>query len=353
MGPSGRNDETTPHISLEAGVNWLPFPDDRLQLNGLHWFREDGALCRLPQRVKDEVSLAVWGLAQQVSGMRLRFATDATTLGLRARFSALGYMNNMPRTGQVGVDLWVDGEYWNPIFPPTQDQDYTGYFFQDLPRQRREICLYFGLYAPIELLGIGFDDEATIQPPAPFALDKPVVYYGSSITQGGCASRASMSYQAIVSRALNVDFINLGFSGAGRGEPILAETIAEIEASCFVLDWAQNCPTLEEFSSRYAPFIEIIRARHPETPIICITPIFSTSEVWGPNEHFAQMRQVIREVVAERVSAGDSNLTLVEGYDLLGPDDRDGLVDATHPNDIGFTGMACGLEPVLRSVLGL
>lgn len=334
-------------------MNWLPFPDERLHLHGLQWFAEDGQYCRLPQRLRGKVPEPVWGLAQHTSGMRLRFATDSTSLGLRARFPYLEHMNNMPRTGQVGVDLWVDGEYWRPLLPEGNNGDFCGLFFEGLPRQRREICLYFGLYASLELHALGFDNAASFGTPAPFALDKPVVYYGSSITQGGCASRAGMSYQAIVSRALNLDFVNLGFSGNGRGEPILAETMAEIDAACFVMDWSQNCPTVAEVRERYAPFLQILRDHHPQTPIVCLTPIFATSEVWGHNRAFDQMRGVIREAVAARLSDGDTALSLVEGCDLLGPDDRAGLADAPHPNDLGFTLMAQRLEPVLRKVLGL
>lgn len=334
-------------------MNWLPFPDDRLKLCGLPWFAEDGQLARLPQRIRECVPEPVWGLAQHTSGMRLRFATDSTSLGLRARFSALTAMNNMPRTGQVGVDLYVDGQYWRPMYPEASDADFTGMFFEGLPRQRREVCLYFGLYAPLELHAIGFDDEASFAAPEPFALDKPVVYYGTSITQGGCATRAGMSYQAIVSRALNVDFVNLGFSGNGRGETVLAETIAEIDAACYVMEWAQNCPTLEEVRERYAPFLQILREQHPTTPIVCITPIFGTNEEWGHNVAFGAMREIIREAAGARIAAGDAHLTLVEGLDLLGPADREGLVDAVHPNDLGFMGMARRLEPTLRRVLGL
>ena len=334
-------------------MNWLPFPSDPITVSGLPFWREDGVLRRLPLRLKPSVPPWVWSLAQATTGARVRFATDSGSLAVRARFNGLNHMNNMPRSGQVGMDLWVDGEYWRPLFSAGNEADFCQPFFEGLPRQRREICIYLGLYAPVELIALGVDDGATVEPPPPFALDKPVVFYGSSITQGGCATRAGMSYQAILCRNLNLDFVNLGFSGAGRGEPALAEAVSEIDASCYVMDWAQNCPTLEEFQSRYSPFLDIVRRDHPDTPIVCITPIYSGSEIWGGNEKFGQMREVIREVVAKRQAAGDENLTLVEGFDLLGPDDRDGLVDASHPNDIGFTKMAAGLEPVLRRTLGL
>lgn len=336
-------------------MQWFDFPDDdRFVVNGLGWWQETRPkLQRFPDRMKPRLREAVWGLSLSPSGGRIRFATDSTALGIKARFPRLNYMNNMPRTGQLGIDLWVDGQYWKPAIP-TQQEELEEVLFADLPAQRREICLYLGLYGPVEVQAIGLSEGARIEPSAPFALELPVVYYGSSITQGGCATRAGNSYQAIVSRALNLDFINLGFSGNGRGEPEVAEALRELDASCYVMDWAQNVPTVEEFRALYSPFLEIIRQTRPRTPIVCITPIFSTSEVWSDNgARLDGMRQVVRQAVADRKAAGDEWIDVVEGYDLLGPDDRDGLVDASHPNDIGFVHMARGLEPVLRRVLGL
>ncbi len=335
-------------------MNWIEFPDERFVVNGLWWWEETKPrLQRLPDRMKGAVPEAVWSLAQSPSGGRIRFATDATDLGISVHYSSLTHMNNMPRVGQLGVDLWVDGEYWRPAYPNTDDPDLEQVLFENMPAQRREICLHLGLYAPVEIRAIGVNNGANIQAPAAFAVDGPVVYYGTSITQGGCASRAGMSYQALVGNRLNLDFVNLGWSGAGKGEHVMAEAMAEVDAACYVMDFCQNNGTAEELAEVYAPFLQTIRDKRPATPIVCITTIFSCGEIWGGNTRHQDMRKVIRKAVAERKEMGDENITLVEGYDLLGPDDRIGLVDATHPNDIGFLSMARGLEPVLRQVLGL
>ncbi len=336
-------------------MNWLDFPDDdRFVVDGLPWWGESSPkLQRFPDRMQERLRPPVWGLSRSPSGARIRFATDAVSLGIRAHFPHLGHMNNMPRTGQLGIDLWVDGEYWRPIIP-TDDADIEELFFEDRPAQRREVCMYLGLYGPVEVSAIGLSEGATIEAPAPFAVDLPVVYYGSSITQGGCASRAGNSYQAIVSRALNLDFVNLGFSGQGRGEPELAEAVREIDASCYVMDWCQNVSDVDEFERLYAPFMQAIRDTRPDTPIICVTPIFSASEAFSDNNiRLDAMREIVRAAVAERIAVGDANICVVEGYDMLGPGDRDGLVDGSHPNDIGFMSMARGIEPALRDVLGI
>ncbi len=334
-------------------MRWIQFPDERFKVNGLYWWEETTPeLIRLPRRMKDIVREPIWNLAQAPSGGRIRFATDSTSLAIRLYFPTLDHMNNMPRTGQIGVSLYVDGEYWQVIIPH-EEHDCEGVFFEEMPPAKREICLYLGLYAPVEVKAIGLDEEADIAPPQSFALEKPILYYGSSITQGGCASRSGLNYQSLLNRRMNVDFVNLGFSGQGIGEPEVADAVAEVEAACFVMDFCQNCRTAQMLEDAYAPFLQTIRDSHPETPIICITPIFSVVEICGDGQRLADMREVIRTAVADRREMGDENIYVVEGYGMLGPDDREGLVDATHPNDIGFHSMADGLEPVLRSVLGL
>ena len=131
------------------------------------------------------------------------------------------------------------------------------------PRVERDITLYLPLYMPVKVLGIGVDTEARVAPAKPFALAKPVVFYGTSITQGGCASRPGMSYEAILGRRLNIDFVNLGFSGNGLGEPEVARAVAEIDAAGFVLDFGANHKTGEAMREAYAPFLDAVRARHP------------------------------------------------------------------------------------------
>jgi lysophospholipase L1-like esterase len=129
--------------------------------------------------------------------------------------------------------------------------------------------------------------------------------------------------------------------------------VAEIDASVYVLDFAQNNRTVESIREVYAPFVEILREKHPTTPIVVITPIYAAREGRGADSQLEGMRSHIRKVAAGRIAAGDANIQIVEGTDLLGPARGDGLVDGTHPNDLGFQWMAEGLAPRLKKVLGL
>jgi lysophospholipase L1-like esterase len=339
-------------------LHWLPITSPHIGVDGLPWFQENGGeLSRLPVRLKDGYRKAVWDLAQQPSGGRIRFRTNSATVAIRLQYPHGPNMTNMHAFGQTGVDLYANNMYWGTAIAGRDSKPglvQVHSFYEAQPRVEREITFYLPLYAPVKVLGIGVESDAEIQAPRPFVLNKPIVFYGTSITQGGCASRSGMSYEAVLGRTLNVDFINLGFSGNGIGEPEVARTVASLDAAAFVLDFAHNNPTIESLKQAYDPFIATIRREHPQTPILLVTPIYDAHlESWAPRPLLDEMRALIRRVAAERIANGDMNLQLVEGTDLLGPSQGDSFVDGTHPNDIGLKAMAEGLAARISNVLRL
>jgi hypothetical protein len=338
--------------------NWIAPSDARLEINGLAWHAENGGeWFRLPLRLKDSLPKEVWGLGQSPSGGRIRFRTDSGRIAIRLEYPSPPNGRNMHAFGQTGVDLYVDGAYRGTATAATDSKagapvEHVYFGFRTAARAEHEITLYLSLYKPVKVLGVGVEKDARLSRATPFAMARPIVFYGTSITQGGCASRSGMSYQAILGRMLNVDFVNLGFSGNGKGEPEVARMVAEIDASCFVLDFAQNNKDVESLREVYEPFMKILRDKHPDTPMLAITPIASASERAGDNRsRLEAMRDHIRMAVSRRIADGDRHLQLVEGTDLLGPDRLDGVVDGTHPNDLGFQWMAEGLAPRLKKML--
>lgn len=341
-------------------MEWISFPDARFVVNGLAWFEEDKPhLWRLPERMKPVVREPVWWLATNPSGGRLSFRSDATTLAIRVNYPESATLSNMSIIGQMGVDLYLDGVYSRSAAPHVvsapQKGEVENTLYENLPARWREICLYLPIYAPCEVLALGVNDGAEFDLPTPFTVKKPVAFYGSSITQGGCASRPGMSYQAILGRMLDIDFVNLGFSGNGMGEPELAQAMAEIDASCYVIDFAQNIGSEDGVRAVYAPFLEIIRKRRPSTPMVCNTPIYASPTLWYPEteKRLEGMRQVIRDAVAERKAEGDKRITLTEGCQMLGPSRADAFVDGVHPSDLGFQAMAEGFRPVVAKAIGI
>ncbi len=342
---------------LPAAAQWITLPSSKVEIDGLPWYRQNkGKLYRLPIRLKESFPPKVWKLAQSPAGGRIRFRTNSTALAIRLEYPASPSMLNMEAYGQTGVDLYVDNTYWNTALAtkdakPGKIYEHVYFNFARSPRVWRNITLYLPLYMGVKVLAIGVDPGAAIKRPPHFALARPVVYYGTSITQGCCASRSGMSYEAIVGRRLNLDFVNLGFSGAGKYEPALARAVASIDAACYVLDGA-NFGTAAEFRKVFAPFVEILRARRPQTPILVVSPLYS-SGLLVQRHRDTSMWSFTRDAVSRFVARGDRNIQLIEGMDLLSPLDGDGLTDGLHPNDLGFHWVANGITRRLATVLNV
>lgn len=332
----------------------LAFPDSRVTVSGLAWFTEESpALRRLPTRLKTTIPPKAWNQAEAPSGGRIRFTTDSQTVAVIAHGASNPPPAHLTAIAHGGFDLYVDGGYFGSVAPDAHG-DIRRQWVVGKTAARREITIYLPLGRPVTLNEILLAPGAVIEAPRPFALAKPVVYYGSSITQGLAASNPGATYQALLSRWLNVDFINLGFSGNGFGEPALADATAEIDAACFVVDYWAN-PTTAVYRATLPTFIDRLRAKHPLTPIIVTGPYYNPSEE-QPGEAGARQiekRVVAREFVAARVKAGDAHLFHVDGLEMLSKAQADGLVDGRHANSLGFYFCAKGLEPHLRRALGL
>ena len=178
-----------------------------------------------------------------------------------------------------------------------------------------------------------------------------VVFYGTSITHGGCAARPGMAYPSILGRRLDAEFINLGFSGNGQTEPELATLLAELKPAVFVIDSLPNL-TPEMLAERMPKFIEIIRASHPQTPILLVqNPLYPTIPfVAATREKVTKANDILAQIHADRVAAGDQAITLVPACDLAA-DGGETTVDGVHHTDVGFIRLADALEPYLKKVL--
>jgi hypothetical protein len=226
--------------------------------------------------------------------------------------------------------------------------------YEKMERQPRAITLYFPLYQGVEEVQIGLEPDADISEPAKYASSKRVIVYGTSITQGASAARPGMSYTNILSRRIPLEFINLGFSGSGRGEPELAMLVSDISGpACLVLDYEANCPSPEHMEKTLPEFIRIYRDVHPDVPILVLSKIRYARELFDDAllEKRLRMQRFQRETVERLNRQGDRNIYFYDGSGLLGANFHECTVDGVHPTDLGFMRMADGLTPVLQKLL--
>ena len=313
-------------------------------------FKENGKFRRMPEDVAKSVSEIVYALHANTAGGRIRFQTDREYVAILAKMPAVGKMPHFAFTGSIGFDLYVkmDGmeTYYNSFIPPFDIKDgfESHVVFPD--RSMREITINFPLYSDVSDLYIGLQETAALLPATPYKYTLPVVYYGSSITQGGCASRPGSSYQAILSRELDTDYRNLGFSGGAKAEDTIIEYIKNQQMSVFVYDYDHNAPTVEHLRDTHEKMFRAIRAAQPELPII----MMSRPRYYLNDEAKARL-EIIKTTYQNAVNRGDKNVYLIDGPTLMAIAQNEGTVDNCHPNDLGFYSMAKAVAPVLKKLL--
>ena len=305
---------------------------------------------RLPKEVAEATNPGVVTLSTHTAGGRVRFITDSPYIVIKAMLKPRR-MNHMALTGSTGFDMYVrvDGEeIYKKTFIPTftLPDCYDGVY--DFPnKEERLITINFPLYNDVSEFYIGLSNDSKILPPPEYTVNKPIVYYGSSITQGGCASRPGTCYQGFISRKYDADYINLGFSGNGRGEQSMAEYIAGLDMSVFVLDFDFNATDADHLMEVHEPFFKTVREKNPDLPIVMMSapkapPYLSAS--------LLRRRDIIKTTYENALAAGDKNVYFIPGNELMELAGNEGTVDTTHPTDLGFFSMAKRLEKELDKI---
>jgi hypothetical protein len=317
---------------------------------------------RLPKVLEGEFRKELISLGQNSSGLAVRFSTNSTAISARWKVTNNTSFNHMASTGIKGLDLYVlEGSKWMYVGTarPSGVESYS-VFVKSMTRQNREYIAYLPLYDGVESLEIGVDQGADISLPRNTRLvksvnsnKKPILFYGTSITQGGCATRPGMAYPAILGRMLDRETINLGFSGNARLDFAIAKAINMIDAEAVVIDCLPNTTTQMVKDSAYR-FITHIAQAKPRTPIFMIeNPNFpylllnETASVEQREENAAW-----RDLYAQLIGEGFENIIYVRGDNLLG-DDNEATVDGVHLTDLGFLRFSEALFELITGVVPL
>lgn len=342
--PAQPTDELAWHDVTEWGAEGRILPDAERE----QWFD------RLPASAQGVVTDAVWNLSRDSAGMLIRFETDATEIHVHYRLkkSRLA-MPHMPATGVSGIDLYArdeDGKWkWVQVVKPSEQEVKTE-LISGLAAGRREYAAYLPLYNGVEFLRIGVPEGNAFNGQVP--RDKPLVFYGTSITHGACASRPGMVHTAILGRWLDVPVVNLGFSGNGRMDEAVGDFLVQLDAAAFVIDCLPNMRPAD-VRAKCAPLVKQIRAHHAETPIILVEDRRNTNDWILPDrhQHHSDNHAALKAAYESLMSEGIENLYYIPGDELYGSD-TEGATDASHANDLGFMRQAEAFQPVLRQALG-
>lgn len=318
----------------KEGIRFFDCLDKMFKLYGV--FFENGKFRRMPENVAKSVSEGVYLLHTNTAGGRVRFRTDSKYVAVSAVIPSYGErMPHITFCGSSGFDLYVGTEYEGTFMPPWTTVDSYESIIEFKTAEMRDITINFPLYNDVEKLYIGLDKNASVEEAEPYKYDTPVVYYGSSITQGGCASRAGTSYQGFISRRFNCDYVNLGFSGNAKAEDEIADYIKNLDMKLFVYDYDHNAPSAEHLEKTHARMFQTIRKANPTLPIIMMArPKFE------PDENEMIRKEIVKKTYTDAVAAGDKNVYYIDGKELVSYCGNEGTVDRVHPTDFGFASMA-------------
>ncbi len=307
---------------------------------------------RMPLDVAKTVNDGVAHLCKNTAGVRVRFRTDSPYIAIRAQWEKQCCMPHMPFSGSGGFDLYRVTEtgnkqfYVKSLIPPVSCQN--GYeSVIDTRGVMTDYILNFPLYNDVSHLQIGVKEGSVFETPMRYANELPVVFYGSSITQGGCASRPGNCYQNFLSRALNLDYVNLGFAGSGRADDAMIEYLSGLDMSVFVSDYDHNAPNAEYLAATHAKLYRGIRKTHPDVPYVMITRPDCRDA-----SSAVDRRRVVMKTYETALSEGDRNVYFLDGGTIFAGDEYDACtVDGTHPNDLGFYRFFKALLPFFEEII--
>ncbi len=296
-------------------------------------FKENGLYRRMPQAVAESVSRGIRILHSMPTGGRVKFKTDSSTVAV------LGYVDvyhvrTMPLSASAGFDVYEDNKYaFNVLAEVDEKEKVFGYRTFKTEKKMREITIYFPIYSEVKQVYVGLEKDCQILETEGYSEEKPIVYFGGSITQGCCASKCSCQYEAFIERWTNKNFLNLGFSGNGLGQKGVVDYIASLDMSAYVINIDGNVPSPEELEKVHPYCYEAVRNTHPDIPIL-----MTTKARWCGDADIPDRERVIEKTLNTAIKNGDKNVKILYGNGIYGTTKDANLctVDMVHPSDLGF-----------------
>ena len=322
------------------------------RLYGFYAPTEQTHFLRLPEDIAAATSEGVSRLSRQTAGGRVRFSTDSAYVALKAVMPAMCHMDHMAMTGSPGFDLYIDSaidsRYYRTFRPSTNAKGGFETIIRFPDKKMRDITIHFPTYSPVKDVFIGLQEGASLGEGKPYQPLPPFVIYGSSIPQGGCCSRPGLCYSNILSRRLNLDHVNLGFSGSGKAEEVIVQYMSDMEMSAFICDYDHNAPNAAHLIKTHKHMYEVFREKHPDLPYIMMSlPDFDRDPYTN-----AIRRDIVQDTYRQARANGDKHIFYIDGEGVFRGPDRDSCtVDGCHPTDLGFFSMAKTLIELLKTIL--
>ena len=332
-----------------SNLEWYDACD--MHISGKGWGHEQKHFRRLPDSAKELVTPNVWRLSTYSTGLSVYFKTTSASLSIHWKLKEILKIGSATATSANGMDLYIceKGKWRFVTSCSSFELENNIEVMAFLDNSPKKYCLNLPLFSEPEFIRIGIDQGSQIKKLVPFSA-KPILFYGTSIVHGSAASRPGMTYPAQICRALGVPQMNLGFSGNGKMEMVIAHLLAEQNPSLYVIDPLPNMgPDLVKENAY--PFLKYLLEKKKGVPILMVSciPYCSYGYIRSTTKTFNESNPLFKAVFEKLKSEGYSNLHYYSADKILG-DDFDGTIDGTHPNDLGFYRITQNLIPVIKEL---
>lgn len=331
--------------------------DSPVEVYGIPLFKKNKKLERFPEDVRKQLvefhsqfgETTIDHLATRTTGARAAFRTDSENVKIEMKLKTLEHDVGMSRYSCSSAAVYTGkGEsltYRGLAVPGFDDKLGDISFKKD--KKTEDVMIFFPRNEIVEDIIITLDEGAEILPPTPYKYEKPVIFFGSSITEGGHAALVTNAYTALLSRWLDFEYYNFGLSGSCIGQLIIGEFICSLNPSVFVYDYDHNAYNAKHLKETHEPFFKLIREKLPALPVV-----FMTAPNFDSIPEAKERRAIIKATYENAKAAGDCNVYFIDGETFFGEEERQFCTtDTIHPNDYGFQKMARVIEPVLKEIL--
>lgn len=334
----------------EKDIKYIDVRNEAFKIFGLYNMQSKNYY-RLPKEIAESLSEGIAARMRESAGIRVRFATDSPFVAVKAKTENFTPFPHVTNLAAKGFDLYIEerGNYTfnNSFYPPVDlENEIVGITYFDT-QKNRNIIIDFPFGAAVTDFKIGIKKDSSLTAGHPYSDNLPIVFFGSSATQGFAASRPGNTYENFISRALNVDYINMGFAGCALGENILAEYFSKIPMSAFVMDYDYYAPDIEYLEKTYLIFYNKIRQKNPNLPIVLISKPERVNTKDGQRR-----KKVVIDTYCNAVLAGDNNIYYIDGDSLFAKKTGfDCMVDDNCPNDLGMYFISQRIIKVLSKII--
>lgn len=342
-------------INDNENLVWFEVNDKDFDLYGTDKGENDVFTCRIPEEYAKDVNGGVYSMRSFAAGVRARFSTNSPLISIRAKYGDGKIPTCCTACAAYGFDLYIcndDGtEAFRHMYRPPADFDCKTLNNDPYVAKDEGVVCYtlnFPYFAEVKKLEIGISKDCTIGRGKKYVNEKPVIYYGSSITHGAAASTPGYTYENLITQKYNINYVNLGFAGNAKGETTMCDYIAKRDMSIFVLDYDHNAPNVKHLEETHYAFYERFRLANPDIPVVMI----SRPDFIQNYDISVIRRDIIKNSYNKAVANGDKNVYFIDGETLM--NEKDGTrctIEGCHPNDVGFTRMADVIGKVVNDIM--